>query len=104
MFNITPDATKLSEIFSHAIAPTFFLGAIAGFISLMASRLSAVMQRVQTLNAIAENDPARAHLKGDLARLKRRARNLNGRILASMYGCLCATRRPAILFAAAFCG
>ena len=104
MFNLTPDATKLSEIFSHAIAPTFFLGAIAGFISLMASRLSAVMQRVQTLNAIAENDPARAHLKGDLARLKRRARYLNGGILASLYGGLCATLLLAVLFVAAFFG
>lgn len=68
MIDFVPDAAQLSEIFSQAIAPTFFLGAIAGFLSLMASRLSAIMQRIQTLNAIAEDDPVRVHLKNDLLR------------------------------------
>jgi hypothetical protein len=104
MIDLVPDAKRLSEIFSQAIAPTFFLGAIAAFVSLMASRLSAVMQRVQALNAIAEGDPARSHLKGDLARLKRRARYLNSGILASLYGGLCATVLLAILFVTALFG
>ena len=102
MIDLVPDAKRLSEIFSQAIAPTFFLGTIAGFVSLMASRLSAVMQRVQALNAIAEDDPARAPLKGDLDRLKRRARFLNSGILAALYGGICATALLAILFLAAF--
>ena len=102
MENLIPDAKRLSEIFSQAIAPTFFLGTIAGFLSLMASRLAAVMQRVQTLNAIAEDEPKRAHLKGDLKRLRRRARFLNSGILAALYGGLCATVLLAVLFVAAF--
>lgn len=102
MIDFVPDAKQLSEIFSHAIAPTFFLGAIAGFVSLMASRLSAVLQRIQTLNAIAEDDPTRAHLKRDIERLKRRARYLNSGILSALYGGLCATVLLAILFIAAF--
>lgn len=97
-----PDAKQLAEIFSQAIAPTFFLGTIAGFVSLMASRLAAVMQRAQTLNAIAEDEPKRAHLKGDLARLRRRAGFLQSGILAALYGGLCATGLLAILFMAAF--
>ena len=101
MFDFIPDVKQLSEIFSQAISPTFFLGAIAAFVSLMATRLSEVMQRVQSLNAIAEDDPARAHLKGDLARLKRRARYLQSGILAALYGGLCATVLLAILFVAA---
>lgn len=104
MLDFVPDAKLLSELFSQAIAPTFFLGAIAGFLSLMASRLSAVMQRVQALNAIAADDPARAPLKGDLQRLKRRARFLNSGILAALYGGLCATMLLAILFVSAFFG
>jgi hypothetical protein len=56
MFNFIPDTERLTQIFSQAIAPTFFLGAVAAFISLMASRLSAVIVRVQTLNAITEDD------------------------------------------------
>lgn len=101
MINLIPDAKHLSEIFSLAIAPTFFLGAIAGFLSLMASRLSAIMERIQNLNAIAENDPTRAHLKSDLERLRCRARFLNSGILASLYSGLCATVLLGILFFAA---
>lgn len=97
-----PDAKRLSEIFAQAIAPTFFLGAIAAFVSLMAARLSAVMMRVQNLNAIAEDDPARAHLKADLQRLRRRAHLLNSGILKALYGGLCATLLLTVLFLTAF--
>ena len=104
MFDFVPDTQRLSEIFSQAIAPTFFLGAVAAFVSLMASRLSAVMERVRTLNAIPEGDRARAHLKADLERLRRRARFLNSGILASLRGGLCATLLLAIIFVTEFMG
>ena len=71
MTNLIPNAQRFSEIFSNAIAPTFFLGAIAAFVSLMSSRLSAVIERVRTLNDITDEDQARAHLKVDLERLSR---------------------------------
>jgi hypothetical protein len=101
MIDLIPDAKQLSVIFSHAIAPTFFLGAVAGFLSLMTKRLSEVMQRVQAVNAIDKEDPERAHLKDDLERLRRRARLLNSGILASLYSGLCATVLLGILFIAA---
>jgi len=101
MLDFIPDAKHLSEMFSQAIAPTFFLGAVAGFLSLMTSKLSDIMQRVRVLNAIAEDDPARAHLKSDLERLRRRASLLNGGILAALYSGICATIILGILFAAA---
>ena len=102
MINLVPDAQQLSQIFSQAIAPTFFLSAVAAFVSLMSARLAAVMQRVRKLKAIAEDDSRRAHLKGDLARLERRARYLNSGILAALSGGLCATALLAILFVTAF--
>jgi hypothetical protein len=102
MIDLVPDAKQLSEIFSQALAPTFFLGAIAGFLSLMESRLSSVLQRTQALNAIAEDDPSRAHLKVDLERMRCRARFLNSGILAALYSGLCATLLLGILFVAAF--
>jgi len=64
MIEFVPSAKEVSEMFSQAIAPTFFFCTIAGFVSLMSSRLAAVMQRIQNLNAIAETDPDRAHLRG----------------------------------------
>ena len=104
MFDFIPDAERLSQIFSQAIAPTFFLGAVAAFVSLMASRLSAVMVRVQTLNAIADDDHPRIPLKADVDRLRRRARLLNSGILASLRGGLCATLLLAVLFVSEFFG
>ena len=102
MFDFIPDTQRLSEIFAQALAPTFFLGAVAAFVSLMASRLSAVIERARTLNAIADDDQARAHLKADIERLRRRARLLNSGILASLRGGLCATLLLAIMFLAGF--
>ena len=80
---------------------TFFLGVVAAFVSLLASRLSAVVERVRTLNAITDDDHARGHLKGDLERLKLRARYLNSAIVATLYSGLCATLLLAILFVSA---
>jgi hypothetical protein len=104
MPDFIPDMERLSQIFSQAIAPTFFLGAVAAFVSLMASRLSAVMVRVQTLNAITDDDHPRVPLKADVERLRRRARLLNSGILAALRGGLCATLLLAILFASEFLG
>jgi hypothetical protein len=37
---LVPDIDRLTQIFSNAVAPSFFLGAIAAFVSLMMSRPS----------------------------------------------------------------
>lgn len=104
MINLIPDPQRLSQIFSNALAPTFFLGAVAAFVSLMSSRLSAVIERIRTLNAITDEDQARVHLKVDLERLRRRARLLNSGILAALRGGVCATLLLAIMFVTGFVG
>lgn len=104
MFNFIPDADRLAQMFSQAAAPTFFLGAVAAFISLMASRLSAVIERIRQLNAIPSDDHTRAHLKADLARLRRRSRLLNTGIVAALRGGICATVLLALLFLTEFTG
>jgi hypothetical protein len=102
LLDFFPDVALLTQMFEQAIAPTFFLGAIAAFVSLMTSRLSSVMVRMRTLNAIPQNDPARAHLKADIDRLRRRARFLNSGIRAALAGGICATFILAIIFITAF--
>ena len=104
MFDFIPDADRLAQIFSEAIAPTFFLGAVAAFVSLMASRLSAIMVRIQALNAIPDDDHPRVSLKSDVERLRRRAQLLNSGILAALRAGLCATLLLAILFVSEFFG
>src|SRR5215203_4938938 len=98
MLEFIPDMERLALIFSAATAPSFFLGAVAGFVSLMAGRLSAVTERARSLNAIADDDHARAHLKTDLDRLRRRAFLLNSGIVAALRGGLCATLLLFVIF------
>jgi hypothetical protein len=74
-----PTATQLSEIIGQVAAPAFLLGAVAGFISILIGRQNRVIDRSQALNAIGDDDAARAYLKADIPRLKRRAALLNSR-------------------------
>ncbi len=104
MPDFIPDAQRLHDIFSHAIAPTFFIGAVAAIVSLMTSRLSNVVERIRTLNAIPDDDQTRARLKVDVERLRRRARFLNSGILSALLGGVCATILLAIMFATGFLG
>jgi hypothetical protein len=93
----TPTVTQLSHIIAQVTAPAFLLGAVASFISVLISRLNHIIDRSQTLNAIGD-DAARAHLKADLPRLKRRAALLNNAIFfAAVSGIV-----TAILVIAAF--
>lgn len=104
VIDFVPDVQRLTMIFSQATAPTFFLGAVAAFVSLMSTRLSAVVARIRVLNAISDGDPERAHLKGDVDRLRRRAALLNSGIVFSLIAGICATTLLAILFTAEFFG
>jgi hypothetical protein len=99
-----PDAQRLTEIFSNAIAPTFFLGAVAAFVSLMSSRLSTVVGRIRTLNGITAEDTTRAYLKVDIEPFRRRARLLKSGILAALRSGVCATLLLAIMFIIGFMG
>lgn len=62
----------LTQIISQVIGPSFLLGAVAGFISMVHSRLNAVIDRIRFLNAIPPADSDRAFLKEDLPRQHRR--------------------------------
>lgn len=104
MWNFIADTQHLDQIFSHAIAPTFFLGAVAGFVSLMDLRLVNVMGRLRVLQEISKEDHARSYLKADIGRLRQRARLLNSGILAALRGGLCATVLLALMFASGFAG
>lgn len=104
MLGFIPDAQHLSQIFSNALAPTFFLGAVAAFITLMNSRLLTVTARIQVLNEISEEDNARLHLKTDIDRLRRSATYLISGIRSALYGGICATILLTIMFVTGFLG
>jgi len=77
---VPPDAQQLSQVMSQATAPAFVLGAVAGFVSILLGRMTAVIDRIRSLNEIADDDTTRAQLKSDIPRLRQRAKLLNSAV------------------------
>ncbi|MCF1710917.1 DUF2721 domain-containing protein [Tabrizicola sp. J26] len=76
MFNDADTLDHLSQVISHVIAPSFLLGGVISLVTLVFSRMSAVVDRLRELNAIPEKDKARAWLREDLPRQRRLLRLL----------------------------
>ena len=102
--DLVPDIDRLAQIFSNAIAPAFFLGAVAAFVSLMMSRLAAVNESIKATRALPAQSGAAGGSSVALAMLTRRARLLSDGIILSLGGGMCATLLLAILFASQFFG
>jgi len=98
----TPTATQLSEVIGQVAAPAFLLGALAGFISILIARQNRVIDRSQALNAIGDDDAARAYLKADIPRLKHRAALLNRSVQFAALSAICTTLLVIWAFAGAF--
>ncbi len=98
------DLNQLSQIISHATAPAFLLGSVAGFVSILITRMNGVIDRIRSLNMVADDDPLRAHLKSDIPRLRRRARLMNTAIHLAVSSGICITLLVILAFASAFIG
>src|SRR5712675_1997510 len=101
---LIPDIDRLTQIFSNAVAPSFFLGAIAAFVSLMMSRLASVNAQIKATRALPDQDRSAVGSSMALRPLTRRARLLNDGIILSLGGGVCATLLLAALFASQFFG
>ena len=99
---LVPDIDRLTQIFSNAVAPSFFLGAIAAFVSLMMSRLATVNARIK--GELPNQDRAAVGSGSPLGPLAGRSRLLNDGIILSLGGGVCATLLPEALFASQFFG
>ena len=93
-----PDIDRLTRIFSNAIAPAFFLGAVAAFVSLMMSRLGIINERIKATRALPDQDRAALGSGMALGPLTRRARLLSDGIILALASGMCATLLLAILF------
>jgi len=98
------DTDQLSTVISHATAPSFLLGAVSGFVAVLIGRMNGIIDRIRYLNAIADGDAARAHLRSDLPRLKRRAKLMNDAIFFAVASALCTTLLVILAFASALVG
>ena len=56
----------LSQVISHVIAPSFLLGAVASFISLLFTRLTTILDRLRALNALPDDGHPLSKIKADL--------------------------------------
>ena len=99
-----PDLAKLAQIFSNAIAPAFFLGSVAAFVSLMTARLAIVNDGIKATMALEEGKPGADRARARLVPLARRAHLLADGIVLSLASGICATLLLASLFASQFFG
>jgi hypothetical protein len=102
--DVVPEIDRLTQIFSNAIAPAFFLGAVAAFVSLMMSRLAAVNEGIKATRALPDRNGAAIVSGTSPGILTRRARLLSDGIILSLGSGMCATLLLAILFASQFFG
>jgi len=101
---IVPDIDRLSQIFSNAVAPAFFLGAVAAFVALMMSRRAAVDERIKATRTLPDQEGAAVGSSMALGMLTRRARLLSDGIMMSLGSGMCATLLLAMLFLSQFLG
>ena len=98
----TPSVTQLSQVIAQVTAPSFLLGAVAAFISVLIARINRIIDRSQGLNAISDDDVSRASLEADIPRLKRRAMILNRAILYATVSGIVTSLLVIVAFVCAF--
>ena len=54
--DIVPDTGQLAQVTVQSTAPAFILEAVAGFVSILLGRMTNVIDRVRSLNEIADDD------------------------------------------------
>ena len=88
----------LSQVISQSVAPSFLLGSVVGFISVVFARMNGVLDRIRMANSVADDDTARAALRADIPRLRRRLRLLHWSAIAA----ICSGASVTILIVTAF--
>lgn len=93
---------ELSQAIAHATAPAFMLGAVAGFLSILFSRLQRIADRVRSLGG---HDLPRSTADSEaVAIFVRRARLLNRAIYLSVISALSTAALLIVSFACALFG
>jgi len=89
------------RVMSQATAPAFVLGGVAAFVAVLLNRMTSVIERIRSLNEIADGDTARAHLKSDIPRLRQRAKLLNSATHLALLSGMCTALLLVVGFASA---
>ena len=100
--DVVPETGQLAQVMVQSTAPAFILGAVAGFVSILLGRMTNVIDRVRSLNEIADDDTVRANLKSDIPRLRRRAKLLNSATRLALASGMCTSLLLVVGFVSAF--
>lgn len=100
--DVVPETGQLAQVMVQSTAPAFILGAVAGFVSILLGRMTNVIDRVRSLNEIADDDTVRANLKSDIPRLRRRAKLLNSATHLALASGMCTSLLLVVGFVSAF--
>ena len=100
--DVVPETGQFEQVMLQSTAPAFILGAVAGFVSILLGRMTNVIDRVRSLNEIADEDTVRAHLKSDIPRLRRRAKLLNSATHLALASGMCTSLLLVVGFVSAF--
>jgi Protein of unknown function (DUF2721) len=103
LFN-SPSPQQISQVISHSIAPSFLLGAVAGFVSVLFTRLTNILDRIRDINTLPETGHSMSRLRADLPRLQRRAQLVNRAIYFAAISGIVATFLVIFSFASAYLG
>jgi len=98
----TSSTIQLAQVIAQVTAPSFLLGAVAAFISLLIARMNRIIDRSQALNAISDDDASRTSLKSDIPRQKLRAMLLNRAILFATISAIVTSLLVIVAFVCAF--
>jgi hypothetical protein len=102
LLSVAPDAVQLSQVISQSTGPAFVLGAVAGFVSILLGRMTSIIERIRHLHEISDEDDARAHLKADIPRLRRRIGLLNQATRLALVSGMCTSLLLVVGFMSAF--
>ncbi|WP_050627532.1 DUF2721 domain-containing protein [Bradyrhizobium viridifuturi] len=98
----TPSVEQLSQVIVQVTAPSFLLGAVAGFVSLLIARMNRVSDRIQALTAIADSSAEKIGSKRDMPQLRRRAELLNRAIVFSAVSAILTCLLVIVAFVSAY--
>lgn len=86
---------------SQATAPAFVLVAVAGYVAALLNRTTIVIERIRSLNDIADDDAARRHLKCDIPRLRQPVKLLHSATYLALLRGLCTALLVVVAFVSA---
>jgi hypothetical protein len=94
----------LAQVISQVVAPSFLLGAVASFTTVLFARLTSILERLRKLHGIPETGHDYSFLRADVPRLQWRAKLVNTAIFLTVCSGTIAALLIILAFASAYMG